>query len=95
MLCVLEYYLEDAIELTHFIAPPKDKKKKNLFEEDDREEVASNENIGHSMGPKKLALLYRLAINAWYQRYPSKIVFLVIFMPPLQYVWLALSQGSH
>lgn len=36
--CVVEYYLEDAIELTHFIAPPRDKKKKNIFE-DDRDEV--------------------------------------------------------
>ena len=51
MLCVLEYYLEDAIELTHFIAPPKDKKKKSLFEEDDREEVAIK--ISPTPGTKK------------------------------------------
>ena len=38
-LCVLEYYLEDAIKLTHFIAPPRDKKKKNPFAEDDGDEV--------------------------------------------------------
>ena len=80
MPCVLEYYLEDAIELTHFIASPKGKKKKSLFEEDDREEVTMK-NIGHPMVPKMLALL-RLAINAWYHSHPSKIVFLEIFMLP-------------
>lgn len=36
---MVEYYLEDAIELTHFIAPPRDKKKKNPYEEDDGDEV--------------------------------------------------------